>query len=260
MTVLGHKNPCNLFQGELEQNCTKKACKECGPGCGAVGECNGSTQAVCEPCVAGLTFSSSTDPCSKCEPVDECILNAVIDIPATPEHNLKCKCKDGYHDVDDYCDPIPSPKSNPLHNSDMTVLPTSSVKSSLFQVTVTADASSPATESAAASQTRYVAWPSGVGTVSALRATPVPYVMQPPLTGRPTFDSRSSPTHSSLEMTSKIYVVVGVCTVVALITAVVVGVACYCYRRRLRRGTGCHRPRDDDEIYLSGERNDYHGE
>jgi hypothetical protein len=122
-------NPClTQFRAVLQYHCNKSACVSCPPGYGVLKQCNGSTSTVCEPCVAGVNFSNTNNPYEICLPVGMCSENRVVDIPATPEHDVKCKCKDGFmENFEGFCVPLlfkPQSRTSPAIISQFTMTST----------------------------------------------------------------------------------------------------------------------------------------
>ena len=275
--VIGGRNPClSVYRPILIHQCDKSACVSCPPGYGVVQQCRGSTKTVCKACVAGVNFSDTSTPYEICLPVGMCSENYVVDIPATSEHDIQCKCKDGYvENLEGFCEYIPvrlpyktqssaSPTATSLQSivtSTQLISPftTRSDKETETRQTTQSSASmvSPMAEVAVVNVTqpprKKHPTSRGGSSVSSMIKTPLTNATGPPHTKHPPSHSVSSnPRIIENGMSST---VIGVCVVVVLITMAVVTVACHYYRCCTCRLKWSGKQQDDEEQHV-GQQND----
>ncbi|CAH1267179.1 NGFR [Branchiostoma lanceolatum] len=84
-----------------------KNCSKCPPGQGVSVECTEYADTVCEPCVAGGTFSGTSSSWRRCEPCSVCATHELTKRECTPNKNRKCGiCVIGYFydDITGDCD------------------------------------------------------------------------------------------------------------------------------------------------------------
>ena len=281
--VTSGRNPCvKMYRSMLTYRCDESACVPCRPGYGVVQQCRGSTKTVCEACVAGVNYSDTSNPYEICLPVGMCSENRVVDVPATSEHDIKCKCKDGYvENLEGSCEYIPvlltyktqssaSPTTTSLQSivtSTQLVSPFTTGSNKETETRQTMQASSASMVSPMAEAVASVTQPPrtkhptsrGGSSVSSMIKMPVASVTQPPHTKHPTSHGGSLNPHIIENgMSSTVYIVIGVCVVVVvLITTAVVTVACYYYRMCCLKWSG---KKQDDEEQLVGQQSDRHGE
>ncbi|XP_066288229.1 uncharacterized protein [Branchiostoma lanceolatum] len=84
-----------------------KNCSKCPPGQGVSVECTEHADTVCEPCVAGETFSGTSSSWRRCEQCSVCATHELTKRECTPTKNRKCGiCVIGYFydDITGDCD------------------------------------------------------------------------------------------------------------------------------------------------------------